>query len=497
MSRYILAIDQGTTGTTALLFDAELAIRGKRTVEFPQHFPQPSWVEHDLEEIWTSVGTAVKGAMQDAKARGTDIAAIGITNQRETTCLWERGAEAKPVGRAIVWQDRRTADECAKLKKRGLEKSINRKTGLVLDPYFSATKLAWMLKNVPSAKERAKRGELAFGTIESYLLYRMSGEHRTEVSNASRTLLMDIKKCRWDEDLLKLFGVPKEVLPEIFPSAVEYGRTRNFFDLPDGIPITGLAGDQQAALFGQACFSAAAAKCTYGTGAFILANTGNKPVFSKHKLLTTVGWQIGDEVTYCLEGSAFIAGAAVQWLRDGLGIISKSADVETLASQVPDSDGVTFVPALSGIGAPHWLPGATGLFTGITRRTTKAHIARATLDGIAFQVRELLDAMTRDFGKKLKEVRVDGGASLNNVLMQFQADLLGVDVVRSNISETTALGSGLQAGLAIGFWKSQSEVAKKWRAGGTFHPQLKMPERKKMIERWDRAVEAVTLLSKP
>ena len=497
MSRYILAVDQGTTGTTALLFDAELAIRGRCNVEFPQHFPHPSWVEHDLEEIWTSVGTAVRGAIQQAKAKGSEIAAIGIANQRETTCLWERGEGARPVGRAIVWQDRRTADECAKLKKKGLEKAINRKTGLVLDPYFSATKLQWMLKNISGAKERAKRGQLAFGTIESYLLYRMSGEHRTDVSNASRTLLMDIRKCRWDEDLLKTFGIPREVLPEIFPSAVEYGKTKHFFDLPDGIPITGLAGDQQAALFGQACFSTGEAKCTYGTGAFILANTGNTPVFSKHKLLTTVGWQLGDKVTYCLEGSAFIAGAAVQWLRDGIQIIGKSGEVEALASQVPDSDGVMFVPALSGMGAPHWLPGATGMFTGITRRTTKAHIARATLDGVAFQVRELLEAMTKDFGKKLKEVRVDGGASLNNLLMQFQADLLGVDVVRSYISETTALGSGLQAGLAIGFWQNQQEIAKKWRAGRTFHPQIKAADRKQQIARWDKTIAAVTLLSKP
>jgi glycerol kinase len=336
---------------------------------------------------------------------------------------------------------------------------------------------------------------LAFGTIESYLLYRMSGEHRTDVSNASRTLLMNLRQCRWDEDLLKLFGIPRAVLPEIFPSAVEYGKTRRFLDFPDGTPITGLAGDQQAALFGQACFSAGAAKCTYGTGAFILVNTGTKPIFSRNRLLTTVAWQLGDKVTYGLEGSAFIAGAAVQWLRDGLKIIAKSGDIEALAAQVPDSDGVVFVPALSGMGAPHWLPTATGLFTGITRRTTGAHFARAALDGIAFQVRELLEAMTNDFGKKISPVRVDGGASVNNLLMQFQADLLGVEVVRSQINETTALGSGLQAGLAVGFWKDLNEIGKKWRAAEKFTPRMKPSERKILLGRWEKALRAITALA--
>jgi glycerol kinase len=496
MAKFILAIDQGTTGTTALVFDADLNIRGRATMEFPQHFPQPSWVEHDLDEIWRSVETSVRDAMRQGGIRPADIAAIGITNQRETTCLWNRGEGARPVCRAIVWQDRRTADVCAKLKKRGLERSINRKTGLLLDPYFSATKLAWMLKNVPGAATGARSGKLAFGTIESYLLYRMSGEHRTDVSNASRTLLMNLRKCAWDDDLLKLFGIPRAVLPEILPSATEYGKTRGFLDFPDGVPITGLAGDQQAALFGQACFSAGAAKCTYGTGAFILVNTGHEPIFSRNRLLTTVAWQLGDRVTYGLEGSAFIAGAAVQWLRDGLKAIPSSGEIETLAAEVPDSDGVTFVPALSGMGAPHWLATATGLITGITRRTTRAHIARATLDGIAFQVRELLAAMTSDFGKKITPVRVDGGASVNNLLMQFQADLLGVDVVRSQISETTALGSGLQAGLAIGFWKSLDEIQRKWKSAGTLRPSMKPADRKKLIERWDKAVRAVAQLSR-
>jgi glycerol kinase len=496
MRQYVLAIDQGTTGTTALLFDQDLNIHGKVNIEFPQYFPEPSWVEHDLEEIWGTVVSAVKGALSQAKVSGNQIAAIGITNQRETTCLWERGRDAKPVCRAIVWQDRRTAAECEKLKKRGLEKTIHKKTGLVLDPYFSATKLQWMLKNVPNALARAKHGEIIFGNIESYLLYRMSGEHKTEASNASRTLLMDIKKCEWDDSLLKLFGIPRNMLPAIHPSAVEYGKTRGFPGLPDGIPITGLVGDQQAALFGQACFRKGMAKCTYGTGAFILVNTGEEPIFSKHRLLTTVGWQLGGKTTYALEGSAFIAGAAVQWVRDGLGTIQKSADVESLATTVSDSDGVTFVPALSGMGAPHWLSQATGLITGITRRTTKAHIARATLDGVAFQVRELLEAMTKDYKKKVAPVKADGGAAANNLLMQFQADLLNVDVVRSEILETTALGSGLMAGLAVGYWNGLDEIEKRWKANRVFKAEMSATKRKTEIARWDLAMKAVSLLAK-
>ena len=496
MERYILAIDQGTTGSTALVFDSDFNIQGKATVEFPQYFPEPSWVEHDLEEIWRSVEKAVKDALDQRRIQPAQIAAIGITNQRETTCLWERNELATPVARAIVWQDRRTAAECGNLKKRGLERTVNKRTGLLLDPYFSGTKLAWLLKNVPGAIGKARKGQLAFGTIESYLLYRLTrGTHATEVSNASRTLLMDIRKCAWDEDMLKLFRIPRAILPEIYPSAVEYGRTKGFLNLPDGVPITGLAGDQQAALFGQACFSKGSAKCTYGTGAFVLANTGEKPVFSRHRLLTTVAWKLGGKVTYGLEGSAFITGAAVQWLRDGLQIISKSSDVEQLASSVPDSDGVVFVPALSGMGAPHWLAGATGLMTGITRRTTKAHIARATLEGIAFQVRELLEAMGKDLGRKLTPIKVDGGASANNLLMQFQADLLGVDVVRSSILETTALGAGLQAGLAIGFWSGLEDIRKKWKASETFKSSMTASVRKKETARWDRAIRALRLLS--
>jgi len=495
MEKFILAIDQGTTGTTALLIDQNIRIRGSASEDFKQHFPQPSWVEHDLGDIWASVCNTVKAVLSESRIDPNSIAAIGITNQRETTCLWQRGPEAKPLHRAIVWQDRRTAKECAELRKKGLEKTVHRRTGLLLDPYFSATKLAWLLKNVPGAKEKAKKGELAFGTIESYLLYRLSGNHYTDPSNACRTLLMNLKTGEWDEEMLKIFKIPRAVLPKIMPSSVEYGRTKGFPHLPDGIPITGLAGDQQSALFGQACFTKGSVKCTYGTGAFILANTGEQPVFSKHRMLTSVAWKMGNRTTYCLEGSAFIAGAAVQWTRDGLQIIPDSAQIEELARSVPDADGVVFVPALSGMGAPHWLSEATGLITGISRRTTKAHVARATLEGIAFQVRELLEAMTLDLGKKLGPVKVDGGASSNNLLMQFQADLLGVEVIRSSVMETTALGAALQAGLAVGFWNGLKEIQEKWKASQTFKPKMATAQRKKEIVRWDRAIQGVKLMA--
>ncbi len=495
MPQYILAIDQGTTGSTALIIDKTFRVLGKHTVEFPQHFPKPSWVEHDLEEIWVSVRDAINGAFSQAKCTRGSIAAIGITNQRETTCLWRREGGAPAVGRAIVWQDRRTADVCEKLKKRGLEKAINRKTGLLLDPYFSATKLQWMLKNIPGAMADAKAGKLAFGTIDSYLLYRMTGAHATDVSNASRTLLMDLKTQEWDDGLLKLFGIPKALLPKIMGSSVEYGKTRGFFDFPNGIPVTGISGDQQSALFGQACFVKGSSKCTYGTGAFILVNTGDKPVFSKHRLLTTVAWKFGNKVTYGLEGSAFIAGAAVQWLRDGLGLIGKSSEVEALAASVPDSGGVIMVPALAGLGAPYWWPNATGIMTGITRGTTKAHVARATLEGMAFQVTELLEAMGKDVGKRPSPIKVDGGASANDLLMQFQSDLMNVKVVRSEILETTALGCAIQAGLAIGYWADLDEVAKLWRAAKSFEPTMKAPQRKLAMDKWRRALKAVQILS--
>lgn len=493
MQKYVLALDQGTTGSTALIFDADLKIVARANVEFPQHFPRPSWVEHDLEEVWASVCKSVRDAFATSGVSPASIAAIGITNQRETTCVWDR-ATGKPVSRAIVWQDRRTAEHCNTLKRRGLEKAIQRKTGLLLDPYFSATKLGWILKE-HGLTAAAKQGKLAFGTIESFLLHRLSGEHLTDVTNASRTLLMDIKKCAWDEDMLKLFKIPRTLLPEIVPTSSEVGKTKGFLDIPDGTPITGLIGDQQAALFGSACFERGSAKCTYGTGAFVLVNTGKAPVISKHRLLTTVVWQMGKETTYGLEGSAFIAGAAVQWLRDGMKMIAKSAEVETLASSVPDSDGVLLVPAFSGMGAPHWLAGATGLVTGITRRTSSAHLARAALEGVAYQIGELVTAMGKDYGRAIKPIKADGGAAANDLLMQFQADLLGVEVQRSTLLETTALGAGLQAGLAIGFWKNLAEIKKKVTISHTFAPKIKVPERKRLLARWDRAMRAVKLLA--
>jgi glycerol kinase len=495
MQRFILAIDQGTTGTTALVFDEHLHVQSSHTVEFKQHFPQPAWVEHDLDDIWNSVIQSVTITLNKGNIDPKSVVAIGITNQRETTCLWQRNREATPLNRAIVWQDRRTHDECERLKKQGLENWVNRRTGLRLDPYFSGTKLQWMLKNIPGSMKLARAGKLAFGTIESYLLYRMSGNHYTDPSNACRTLLMNIRSVQWDDEMLKLLNIPEPLLPEILPSSVEYGKTFHFAGIPDGTPITGLAGDQQAALFGQACFTKGSVKCTYGTGAFILANTGTSPIFSKHRLLTSVAWKMGEQTTYCLEGSAFIAGAAVQWLRDGLQMIKTSAGIEQLAATVHDSDGVVFVPALSGMGAPHWLATATGLITGLTRRTTNAHLARATLEGIAFQVNELLESMKKDVGKKLSPIKVDGGASADALLMQFQANLLNVEVVRSKIMETTALGAGLQAGLAIGFWSDMGDIQKKWEASESFKPAMTAVARKKELVRWENAIEAVKLLS--
>jgi glycerol kinase len=496
MASYVLAIDQGTTGTTALLVDSSLNIVGKNTQPFSQYYPKPSWVEHALDEIWSSVLKAVETVLEQSKVSPKAIAAIGITNQRETTALWQRNTEAAALGRAIVWQDRRTADFCAKLKKQGLEKKIKKKTGLLLDPYFSATKINWRLSQDSKLLLDAKKGKVCFGTIDSFLLYRMSeGEHKTDVSNASRTLLMDLKSCSWDEDLLELFKIPKAILPEIHGSSILYGKTKNFSVVPDGIPISGIAGDQQAALFGQACFEKGTAKCTYGTGAFALLNTGSSPVFSKHGMLTTVNWKLGDKITYGIEGSAFIAGAAVQWLREGLGLCESSKEVEELAASVQDSAGVLFVPALSGMGAPHWLPGATGLLTGLTRGASSAHIARATLEGIAFQVNELLNAMKQDFGKRLSPLKVDGGAAENNFLMQFQADLSQIPIIRSQVIETTALGAALQAGLGVGFWNSLDEITKKWKKDKEFSAKMSAKDRKEKINRWDKAIKALKVLS--
>ena len=489
MSRFVLAIDQGTTGTTAVLLDRRLAVRALANQEFRQHFPRPGQVEHDLEEIWGSVGATVKRALRQAGARGRDVAAIGITNQRETTALWRRST-GRPVSRAIVWQDRRTTEACAALKAAGREPWVRERTGLVLDPYFSATKLGWLLDHARGARRDAEQGKLAFGTIDTFLCWRLTGgAHVTDVSNASRTLLMDLATRRWDDALLDLFGVPRAVLPEIRSSSEVYGTTRGLPFLPDGIPVCGMAGDQQAALFGQACFAPGDAKCTYGTGAFLLQNVGPRPVHSSRGLLATVAWEVGGEVAYALEGSSFIAGAAVQWLRDGLGIIKTSAEIETLARTVRDSGGVTFAPALAGLGAPHWRPEARGLIRGLDRGTTAAHLARATLDGIALSVFDLAEAMRVESGQSFRDFKVDGGASRNDLLMQTQADLLGVAVVRPKVIETTAVGAAFLAGLAAGVWGSREELRRVWRQDRRFTPRMKPTDREVMLARWRAAVQ--------
>jgi glycerol kinase len=490
MAKTLLAIDQGTTGSTAIVLTLQGETLGKKTVEFAQHFPQAGWVEHDAEEIWKSVEESVGGALAAAKVAGSDIGAIGITNQRETTLVWDR-ATGKPIHRAIVWQCRRTAPECDRLKKEGAEPLVRQRTGLVIDAYFSGTKVAWILDAVPGARARADKGELAFGTIDSFLVHRLTGGavHATDVTNASRTLLMDLGKLAWDDEMLRLFKVPASVLPKIVPSAGRIGTTKGTGFLPDGIPIAGIAGDQQAALFGQACFAQGDAKCTYGTGAFALMNIGEAPMQSQHGLITTVAWRLGSAApTYALEGSAFIAGAAVQWLRDGLGIIQSAAEVEALARSVPSSDGVAFVPALAGLGAPYWDQGARGIITGITRGTTKGHLARATLEGIAFQVWELLEAMTKDAKRSLTALKVDGGAAKNDLLVEFQADISGVKVVRPVEVESTGRGAAMLAG--VGAELSDLEAASRMvKVDRTFTPSVDGATRAAHVARWRRAVE--------
>jgi glycerol kinase len=490
-SSYVMAIDQGTTGTTVLIVDKRLATRAKVNVEFRQIFPKPGLVEHDLDDVWGSVHGAVQKALREAGLRGGEIGAIGITNQRETTALWDRRS-GKPVHNAIVWQDRRTADACQRLKEEGREPAIREKTGLVLDPYFSATKLQWLLDNVRGARDKAEGGQLAFGTIDSFLVWRLTGgaAHVTDVSNASRTLLMDLRACAWSPDLLELFRVPKALLPEIRSSSEVYGTTKAVRGLPDGIPVCGIAGDQQAALFGQACFAPGQAKCTYGTGAFLLQNVGPEPIASQAGLLSTVAWRIGGETQYALEGSAFIAGAAVQWLRDGLGLIETAAESEALAKTVKDSGEVVFVPALAGLGAPHWRPEARGMLAGLTRGTARGHIARAVLEGIGFQIYDLTQAMARDSGRTAPVFRVDGGATANDLLMQFQADLLGIPVERPRMIETTALGAAFLAGLAAGIWSSRDEIGKSFKVGKRFEPKMKAEERERHLAKWRRAVQA-------
>jgi glycerol kinase len=485
--KYILALDQGTTSSRAILFDPNGQVATVAQREFRQIFPQPGWVEHDAKEIWaTQLGTA-REAMAKAGLSARDIAAIGITNQRETAVVWDRRT-GEPVYNAIVWQDRRTSVACDKLKARGLAPMIRKKTGLVPDAYFSATKLQWILQNVAGVKERAKRGELAFGTIDSWLVWNLTQgrAHITDASNASRTMLLDLKSADWDSELPRLFGIPRSMLPEVRASSEVYGETP-VFGAP--VPIAGIAGDQQAALFGQACTQPGMVKNTYGTGCFMLMHTGAKPVPSKNQLLTTIAWRLGKRVEYALEGSIFIAGAVVQWLRDGLGIIKTSAEIEALASEVKDCGGVYLVPAFAGLGAPHWDQYARGVIAGLTRGSTRAHIARAALEGIAFQVTDVLRAMEADAGIKLRELRVDGGASTNNLLMQFQSDMLGVPVVRPKITETTALGAAFLAGLATGFWKDEKQIAAQWREGRRFKPAMTAADRKPHLKGWTKALE--------
>ncbi len=486
----ILAIDQGTTGTTSLVMDTHGATLGRATREFAQHFPEPGQVEHDAEQIWSSVIDATGAALSAAGVPGERIAAIGITNQRETTLIWDR-ATGTPIHRAIVWQDRRTAPRCAELRDAGHSDLVQETTGLVLDPYFSATKIAWLLDNVPGARAKAERGELAFGTIDSFLVWRLSEGarvHATDVTNASRTSLMNLRTLDWDRRMLELFGVPRAVLPAIVGSAERVAVTRGFSPLPDGIPIAGIAGDQQAALFGQACFGVGDAKCTYGTGAFVLANVGAQPIASRFGLLTTVAWKIGNEVAFALEGSAFIAGAAVQWLRDGLGLIQSAGEIEALARTVDSSEGVTFVPALAGLGAPYWDADARGLLTGLTRGTTRAHIARAVLEGIALEVSDLLEAMKDDLGQPLARIRVDGGAAANDLLMQFQADCARLQIERPRELESTARGAAMLAGVGAGLFASPSEAAGMAKAERRFEVVMSDAERASHRARWADAI---------
>jgi glycerol kinase len=486
---YILALDQGTTSSRAILFDREGRIRSVAQREFGQIFPQPGWVEHDAYEIWDTQLAVARDAIAKAGCQAADIAAIGITNQRETTVVWERKSGA-PIHHAIVWQDRRTAAHCDRLRAEGHADLFQKKTGLVLDAYFSGTKIAWLLDNVPGARARAENGELAFGTIDTWLAWKLSAGrlHVTDISNASRTLLCNISTGDWDDELLKLLDVPRAMLPNITRSAAVAGDTEAVW-FGAALPIAGIAGDQQAALFGQACHTQGMAKNTYGTGCFMLMHTGGKAVPSHSGLLTTAAAQSGKSLQYALEGSVFIGGAVVQWLRDGLGVIKSSVDVETLAASVPDAGGVYLVPAFAGLGAPHWDPYARGSLFGLTRGSTAAHIARAALEAIAFQSADLIGAMQQDSGIALSELRVDGGASANNLLMQFQADLLGVPVVRPKILETTALGAAYLAGLATGFWKSTEEIARQWAVDRTFEPAMNADRVATITASWRRAVE--------
>lgn len=490
MEKFILALDQGTTSSRAIVFDHKGNTVAVAQKEFTQLFPQPGWVEHDPQEIWSTQAGVAAEAITKAGIQGSQIAAIGITNQRETTVVWDR-ATGKPVYNAIVWQDRRTAAFCDQLKKEQAEKPIKEKTGLIADAYFSGTKIRWILDNVAGAREKAEAGKLAFGTIDSWLIWNFTrGQlHMTDVTNASRTLLFNIHTMQWDDELLKLLRIPASMLPEVRSCSEVYGETSGQF-LSHRIPIAGIGGDQQAALFGQLCTEPGMVKNTYGTGCFMVMNTGSKPIPSKNNLLTTVAWRIGDQTQYALEGSIFIAGAVVQWLRDGLGIIRSSAEVEKLAAGVTDSNGVYLVPAFAGLGAPHWNQYARGTMVGITRGTTAAHIARAALESIAFQAWEVLKAMEADAGIDIHELRVDGGATANDLLMQFQADLLQADVVRPKVTETTALGAAYLAGLAVGYWDSIDTIRQQWQEDRRFHPELPAGKADALLQQWEKAIGA-------
>jgi len=485
----ILAIDQGTTGTTALVLDERARVVGRGYAELPQHFPRPGWVEHRGEEIWATSLRAIGAALRQPGVRAAEIAAIGITNQRETTLLWDR-ATSRPVAPAIVWQDRRTADRCAALRRAGLEPAIARRTGLRLDPYFSATKLEWMLRNDRSLPARARRGALAFGTVDSWLLWKLTGGrvHATDPTNASRTLLLDLRRLRWDASLARRFGIPASLLPEVRPSAGDFGATRGVPGLPDGIPIRGVAGDQQAALFGQGCVTSGGIKNTYGTGCFLVLHTGRTARASRSGLLTTAACGPRGEPAYALEGSVFIAGAAVQWLRDGLRVLDDATESEAIARSVPDAGGTVLVPAFAGLGAPHWRPDARGIWTGITRGTTRAHLVRATLESIAFQSRDLVRAMERDAGTRIRTLQVDGGAAGNDFLMQFQADILGASISRPAMLESTALGAACLAGIGAGIWNRREDVPAPARGGRLFRPRLTPAARARRIGEWESAV---------
>lgn len=497
MGDFVLAIDQGTTGSTVALVDAQGQLCASVNVEVPQMFPRPGWVEHEPAAIWSSVQTALGRLLRRKICKPSDIVAIGITNQRETTLLWDRRT-GEALHNAIVWQCRRTADFCESLRAAGHEKLVRRRSGLVLDPYFSASKYRWLLREVPAAKRALKAGALAGGTIDSYLVWQLTAgaEHVTDVSNAARTSLMNLKTLSWDPQLLRLFEVPEEILPQIRPSSGVLGHTKGVRGLPDGIPIAGIAGDQQAALFGQACFAPGDAKCTFGTGSFIVMNTGDEQVSSDSGLLTTVAWQLGSQKpVYALEGGAFICGAAVQWLRDGLQLIRHAQDIEALAASVPDHAGVEFVPALTGLGAPHWATEARGLITGLTRGTGRGHIARATLDAMALQNVDILHCMESDLGKRMRPLRVDGGAAANDLLMQTQADYLGRKLVRPRILETTVAGASYLAGLGVGLWSSTADIKKVWQPQREFSVKMSAAKRQARLRSWQAAIEQ-TLLPK-